>query len=75
MNGVDSPMTTYRVCKDSLTVIAPHENGQLLAVGGRDGNIYLVECSEGAYTTNIRTDKANLVDVGILKNIVEKGAN
>lgn len=72
MNGVNSPMISYRVCNDSLTVIAPHENGQLLAVGGRDGNIYLVECSEG-FTINTRTDKGNFVDVGVLKSIVEKG--
>lgn len=74
LNGVDSPVSTYHVCNDSLTVIAPHENGQLLAVGGRDGNIYLMECSEG-YTINTRTDKANFVDVGVLKSIVEKGNN
>ncbi|XP_077262113.1 dynein intermediate chain 3, ciliary-like isoform X1 [Temnothorax americanus] len=59
LNGVDSPVTTFRVCNDSLTAIAPHENGQLLAVGSHDGNIYLVECSEGLIV-NTKTDKANL---------------
>ncbi|XP_018313159.1 dynein intermediate chain 3, ciliary [Mycetomoellerius zeteki] len=60
LNGVDSPVTTFRVCNDSLTTIAPHENGQLLAVGSHDGNIYLVECSNG-HITNTKTDKANLI--------------
>ncbi|KYN19471.1 Dynein intermediate chain 3, ciliary [Trachymyrmex cornetzi] len=59
LNGVDSPVTTFRVCNDSLTTIAPHENGQLLAVGSHDGNIYLVECSNG-HIINSKTDKANL---------------
>ncbi|XP_071582849.1 uncharacterized protein [Temnothorax nylanderi] len=59
LNGVDSPVTTFRVCNDRLTAIAPHENGQLLAVGSHDGNIYLVECSEGLIV-NTKTDKANL---------------
>ncbi|XP_011880521.1 PREDICTED: uncharacterized protein LOC105569014 [Vollenhovia emeryi] len=59
LNGLDSPVTTFRVCNDSLTAIAPHENGQLLAVGGHDGNIYLVECSEGLII-NTKADKANL---------------
>ncbi|KYN06592.1 Dynein intermediate chain 3, ciliary [Cyphomyrmex costatus] len=60
LNGVASPVTTFRVCNDSLTTIAPHENGQLLAVGSHDGNIYLVECSDG-HITNTKTDKANLI--------------
>ncbi|KAG5308272.1 DYI3 protein, partial [Acromyrmex insinuator] len=60
LNGVNSPVTTFRVCNDSLTAIAPHENGQLLAVGSHDGNIYLVECSDG-HIINTKTDKANLI--------------
>lgn len=67
LDGVNSPVTTFRVCNDCLTVIAPHENGQLLAVGSHDGNIYLVECSEG-YIINTKTDKANLTTVGVLKS-------
>ncbi|KYM78885.1 Dynein intermediate chain 3, ciliary [Atta colombica] len=59
LNGVDSPVTTFHVCNDSLTTIEPHENGQLLAVGSHNGNIYLVECSDG-YIINTKTDKANL---------------
>ncbi|XP_018351599.1 PREDICTED: dynein intermediate chain 3, ciliary-like [Trachymyrmex septentrionalis] len=59
LSGVASPVTTFRVCNDSLTTITPHENGQLLAVGSHDGNIYLVECSDG-HIINTNTDKANL---------------
>lgn len=73
LNGVDSPVTTFRVCNDSLTTIAPHENGQLLAVGSHDGNIYLVECSNG-HITNTKTDKANLIAVSILKGTQLKRA-
>ncbi|KAG5329903.1 DYI3 protein, partial [Acromyrmex charruanus] len=60
LNGVNSPVTTFRVCNDSLTAIAPHENGQLLAVGSHDGNIYLMECSDG-HIINTKADKANLI--------------
>jgi len=71
LNSVDSPVTTFRVCNDCLTAIAPHENGQLLAVGSHDGNIYLVECSKG-HIINTTTDKANLTAVGVLKSTIEK---
>lgn len=72
MTGVHSPMTTLRICNDCPTAIAPHENGQLLAIGSRDGNIYLVECSEG-HIINIKSDKENLT--AVLKSIIEKGSN
>lgn len=65
--GVDSPVTAFRVCNESLTAIAPHEDGQILALGSRDGNIYLVECSEG-HIVNTRTDKANIIAVSISMN-------
>lgn len=48
------------------------ENGQLLAIGSRDGNIYLVECSEG-HIINIKSDKENFTPV--LKSIIEKDSN
>ncbi|KAL6259716.1 hypothetical protein P5V15_009629 [Pogonomyrmex californicus] len=60
LTGLGSPVITFRVCNECLTAIAPHENGQLLAVGSHDGNIYLVECSEG-HVVNTKTDKANLI--------------
>jgi len=62
--GMESPVTTFRVCDECLTTIAPHKNGQILAVGSHDGNIHLVECSEG-YTVNTSTDKANFLAVSV----------
>lgn len=58
----DSPVTAFRVCNECLTAVAPHGDGQFLAVGSHDGNIYLVECSEG-HTVNTRADKASFTAV------------
>lgn len=74
LNGVDSPVTTVRVCDDCLTAIAPHKDGQLLAAGGHDGNIYLMECSKG-HVINTKTDRATLTAVGVLKSTIEKDNN
>lgn len=70
LNGVDSPVTTVRVCNDSLR--SSHENGQLLAVGSHDGNIYLVKYSEG-HIINTKTDKANFV--AVFSKVVLKKSN
>ncbi|KYQ59597.1 Dynein intermediate chain 3, ciliary [Trachymyrmex zeteki] len=40
--------------------------GDHVSFGSHDGNIYLVECSNG-HITNTKTDKANLIAVSILK--------
>lgn len=69
LTGVDSPVTTFRVCNERLTAIEPHEDGRFLAVGSHDGNIHLVECSEG-HTVNTRTDKANFTAVSALRSTV-----
>ncbi|RLU23981.1 hypothetical protein DMN91_004189 [Ooceraea biroi] len=58
--GLESPTTAFRICNESLTSIAPHQDGELLAIGSHNGNIYLVKCSEG-HTIATKTDKANLV--------------
>ncbi|XP_063990949.1 dynein intermediate chain 3, ciliary-like [Diachasmimorpha longicaudata] len=54
--GLNNPVTTIRLCGDSLKALAPHENGKLVAVGSDKGSVYLVESSE-ALTTNARNDK------------------
>ncbi|XP_015124160.2 dynein intermediate chain 3, ciliary-like, partial [Diachasma alloeum] len=57
--GLNNPVTTIRLCGDSLKALAPHENGKLVAVGSDKGSVYLVESSE-ALTTNVRNDKVFL---------------
>ncbi|XP_076750413.1 dynein axonemal intermediate chain 2-like [Xylocopa sonorina] len=44
--SVKAPLTAIRVCRDGLTAIRSHEGGEYLAVGSRNGNVYLLECSD-----------------------------
>lgn len=64
LNGVNEPVAAYRVCDERLTAIAPHEAGDLLAVGAQNGEIYLVECAEG-HTVSYKADKVNLNSVSV----------
>lgn len=67
--GMESPTSTFRISEESLTTIAPHENGELLAIGDHNGKIYLVKYSEERIVT--KADKANLIAVSATKNIVK----
>lgn len=60
--GIQEPLKTIRLCEDALKAIKPHEDGKLMAVGGQNGNVYLVESSE-ALTTNSKNDKGQLIEV------------
>ncbi|KAG7210502.1 hypothetical protein KM043_012023 [Ampulex compressa] len=61
LTGLQSPLITFSVCEGGLTAIAPHVEGQLLAIGSRAGSIYLLECSE-SLTINSRNEKATLTE-------------
>lgn len=62
LSNMNLSKTAFHICNECLTAIVPHENGQILAIGTHEGNIYLVECSEG-YTVNTKSDRTNLVNV------------
>lgn len=64
LTGVQAPLTSIHVSSQSLTAISPHEDGEFLAVGSCDGNIYVLECTEGL-TTFSKEDKAFLSGVSI----------
>ncbi|XP_076390927.1 dynein axonemal intermediate chain 2-like [Megachile rotundata] len=46
LQGLRQPVFTLQLCKESLTAIAPYEEGTFLAVGNMLGNVYLVESTE-----------------------------
>lgn len=60
--GLNTPVTTIRLCKNSLKAITPHEEGKFVAVGCDKGTVYLVESSQ-ALITNAKNDKALLTSV------------
>lgn len=57
--GIDSPVKTLNLCEDALKAIAPHDEGKLIAVGGKNGIVYLVESSE-ALSACSKTEKTQL---------------
>ncbi|KAK2575144.1 hypothetical protein KPH14_008861 [Odynerus spinipes] len=56
LQGTSAPLDEIRLCEKALTTIKPHDDGQLLAVGGSDGNIYIIQC-EGLLSTTYTNDK------------------
>ncbi|KOC61090.1 Dynein intermediate chain 3, ciliary [Habropoda laboriosa] len=44
--GMNKPLIAIRVCSNSLTAISSDDDGELLAVGSRNGTVYLLECSQ-----------------------------
>ncbi|XP_026666893.1 dynein intermediate chain 3, ciliary-like [Ceratina calcarata] len=57
--GMKNPLTTIRICRDSLTAIKSHEHGEFLAVGSDNGNVYLLECSDD-FSSFSKDDRAAL---------------
>ncbi|XP_058792515.1 dynein intermediate chain 3, ciliary [Phymastichus coffea] len=55
----DGPVLSAKVCDEALTCVRPHEQGQLVALGSKNGSVYLLEFSE-SLTTNQKNDKALL---------------
>ncbi|KZC05586.1 Dynein intermediate chain 3, ciliary, partial [Dufourea novaeangliae] len=54
--GMRKPLTSIQVYSGKLTAISTHDEGDLLAVGGANGTIYVLECLEGL-TAFSREDK------------------
>ncbi|XP_076390371.1 dynein intermediate chain 3, ciliary-like isoform X2 [Megachile rotundata] len=48
--GIQAPLTSIHPCQNGLTSIDAHENGDLIAVGNRNGNVYMLQCSEDLAT-------------------------
>lgn len=44
--GIRTPLTSIHVCQNKLTSLSIEDNGELIAVGNHNGNIYLLQCSE-----------------------------
>ncbi|XP_017758642.1 PREDICTED: trichohyalin-like [Eufriesea mexicana] len=44
--GLKAPLAKIHICKDSLTSINAHKDGDFLAVGSSNGKVYLLECTE-----------------------------
>ncbi|XP_043519799.1 dynein intermediate chain 3, ciliary-like [Frieseomelitta varia] len=57
--GARAPLTDIRLCHDSLTAISSHDEGEFLAVGSRNGNVYLLECTQDLATFT-KEDRAAL---------------
>ena len=66
--GVRTPLTEICLCHDSLTAISSHDEGEFLAVGSSNGNVYLLECTQDfeSFTkedrvafSNVRNKKQN----------------
>lgn len=58
----DSPVLSVKVCDEPLVCIKPHEQGQLVAVGSKNGSVYMLEFSD-SLTTNQKNDKVLLTAV------------
>ncbi|KAL7302807.1 hypothetical protein TKK_0004846 [Trichogramma kaykai] len=52
----DTPVLSIKVCDEPLTCLRPHEQGALVATGGKNGSVYLLEFSENL-TVNQKNDK------------------
>lgn len=57
LGSVQSPARTLNLCNGALRAIAPHGEGKLLAIGGDNGIVYLVESSD-ALVGNSKHEKA-----------------
>ncbi|KAJ8687887.1 hypothetical protein QAD02_023682 [Eretmocerus hayati] len=55
----DKPVLGVKVCDEALTCIKPHEAGRLVAVGSKNGTLYMLELSD-TLSTNQKNDKAML---------------
>lgn len=60
--GLSDPIVSVQLCKEKLTAIAAHEEGELLAVGNAAGNVLLVESTEALYSFD-KNDKNDLLSV------------
>lgn len=57
------------MCDEALTCIRPHEQGQLVAVGSKNGSVYMLEFSE-SLTVNQKNDKILLTAVSYFRSIL-----
>ncbi|KAK1130138.1 hypothetical protein K0M31_019822 [Melipona bicolor] len=57
--GARAPLTDIHLCHDSLTAISSHDEGEFLAVGSSNGNVYLLECTPD-FATFTKEDRVAL---------------
>nr|XP_034180594.1 dynein intermediate chain 3, ciliary-like isoform X1 [Osmia lignaria]XP_034180595.1 dynein intermediate chain 3, ciliary-like isoform X1 [Osmia lignaria]XP_034180596.1 dynein intermediate chain 3, ciliary-like isoform X1 [Osmia lignaria] len=46
LQGLEQPVVALQLCKESLTSLAPYDEGTLIAVGNMVGTVFLVESTE-----------------------------
>lgn len=62
LQGLEQPVVALQLCKESLTSLAPYEEGTLIAVGNMVGSVFLVESTEFLQSFD-KKDRAALSEV------------